>query len=225
MPGGAAKVQERIQIANMQKNFQNALSMDSEDDYVQKQLSFGGLAEAMAGFRMQIASDMRMPLSKIFGEGSSGFSSGMDTIENYNMMIEGQIRGKMKYHILKMLEIKCKQQYGFIPDDLEIEFKSLRILTAEQEEGVKSQKFGRLLQAKQTNLITDLEFKQAVNRENLLGIQLDTSLETIQDLAEMRDTTRDGSDKEPAVAKPLSKQSKLAVKPEKELPEQKPPKE
>ena len=225
MPGGAAKVQERVQIANMQKNFQNALSMDAEDDYIQKQLSFAGLSEAMEGFRLQIASDMRMPLSKLFGEGASGFSSGMDSIENYNAMIEGQVRSKLKYHILKMLEIKCKQLFGFIPDDLEIEFKPLRILTAEQEENVKTQKFNRLMQAKQAMQMTDLEFKQAVNRENLLGIQLDLSLETINDLASQRDIAENGSNEEPMSAKPSSQKSQLASKSVKETKEVKSPKE
>ena len=48
------------------KNYQNAVVMDSEDDFDHKQLSFAGLAEAMAGIRMQVAADMRMPITKLF---------------------------------------------------------------------------------------------------------------------------------------------------------------
>lgn len=174
--GGAEKVYKRVQAANLQKNYQNALTMDTEDDYTQKQLSFAGIAEAMAGIRMQVASDMRMPLTKLFGISAAGFSSGEDDIENYNAMIEGTIRSKCKFDIIKMIELRCEQQFGFKPDDLTIEFKPLRVLSSEQEENVKTQKFARLQQAKTMGMMTDEEFKEACNHDNLLGIQIDTSI-------------------------------------------------
>lgn len=178
--GGTQKVQQRVQLANQQKNYQNAITMDTEDDYAQKQLSFSGLADVMKEIRMQIASDMRMPLSKVFGISASGFNSGEDDIENYNAMVESSVRSKSKFEILKILEILCQQQYGFVPDDLRISFKPLRVLSSEQEENVKNAKFSRLMQAKAAGEMTTEEFKEACNRDNLLGIQLDTSIETLE---------------------------------------------
>jgi hypothetical protein len=134
----------------------------------------------MREIRMQIAADLRMPLSKIFGESASGFGSGQDSIENYNSMVEGEIRAKIKFDILRILELICKKEFDFVPDDLSITFKPLRILSAEQEENVKNSQFNRILQAKQSGLISDKEFKDAVNRNNLLGVNLET--ETDSDL-------------------------------------------
>ncbi len=174
-PNGTNKVKERVQLANFQKNFQHAIVLDSEDQYQQKQLSFAGLAEAMAGIRMQVASDMRMPMSKLFGTGSSGFSSGEDDIENYNCMVESQVRGKLKWVILRMGELRCQQIFGYIPDDLEGEFKPLRTLSSEQEENVKSQQFNRLQAAKTAGDVTPKEYREAINKANLLPIKLDTA--------------------------------------------------
>lgn len=176
---GTKKVHDRIELANRQKNYQNAITMDSEDDYLAKELTFTGIAETMQGIRLQLASDMRMPLTKIFGISAAGFSSGEDDIENYNAMVESQVRQKSKQDILRMVEIKCQKLFEFIPDDLSIEFKPLRMLSAEQEENVKTQKFTRLLQAKQAGEMTTKEFKDACNKHNLLGIQLDTSIDTL----------------------------------------------
>jgi phage-related protein (TIGR01555 family) len=219
-PNGSERIQKRVQLANLQKNFQNALTMDSEDDYVQKQLSFSGLSEAMTGFRMQIASDMRMPLTKIFGISSAGFNSGEDDIENYNAMVEGQIRGKTKYIILRMLEIKCQQMFGMVPDDLEVSFKPLRILSAEQEENVKNSKFNRLIQAKQAGLINDLEFKQACNRSHLFDIQIDTTTDQIEaeppSQSTDEDKAEDGSEEMPKAEKETSRQSQIQPKEAKE---------
>lgn len=176
---GETQIQRRVQLANQQKNYQNAITMDGEDDFIQKELSFAGIAETMQGIRMQIASDLRMPLTKVFGISAAGFSSGEDDIENYNSMIESSIRQPAKFHILKIVKLRCQQKYGFIPDDLSISFKPLRILSAEQEENVKTQKFNRLLAARQASEITLSEFRDGCNSDSLLPIQLesDPSLE------------------------------------------------
>ncbi len=173
-PNGAQKVRDRVQMMNQQKNFQNAVTLDSEDDFQQKMLSFSGLAEVSTGIRIQVASDLRMPLTKLFGISAAGFNSGEDDIEVYNGMIESEIRGKSKKCVLRMLELKCQKLFGFVPDDLKMDFKPLRVLSAEQEEKVKDSKFNRLLQARNSGEITGLEFRQAVNKGNLMDITLDT---------------------------------------------------
>lgn len=174
-PNGQEKIQKRIQLANRQKNYQNAVVIDGEDDWDHKQLSFAGLGEAMAGIRMQVAADLRMPLTKLFGISAAGFNSGEDDIEVYNSMVESQVRNKIKYDLLRMCEIKCQKLFGMVPDDLSITFKPLRILSAVDEETVKTQKFARLIQAKQAGDISTLEFRDAMNKGNLLDISLDTS--------------------------------------------------
>jgi hypothetical protein len=178
---GTQQVQKRVALTNQQKNYQNAITMDAEDDYIQKQLTFAGLADTMQEIRLQIAADMRMPQSKLFGESATGFGGGQDSIENYNAMVEAQVREKAEYEILRILEISCQKLFGFIPDDLTIKFKTLRVLTADQEETVKTQKFNRLYQAVTANLITHEQFVNAVNAEQLLGIQLDVNEMTLAD--------------------------------------------
>ncbi len=176
-PGGTNKIKERVQMANWQKNYQNAVVMDSEDDFDHKQLSFAGLAEAMSGIRMQVAADMRIPIIKLFGTSvSAGMgTTAQDEMENYNSMVESEVRDKLKYPILEMARIKCQQKFGFIPDDLEGEWKPLRELTALDQETVKTQKFTRLLQAKAAGEVTTQEFRDASNKGNLFDVQLNTS--------------------------------------------------
>ncbi|MFI5342820.1 MAG: anti-CBASS protein Acb1 family protein [Chlamydiales bacterium] len=172
-PNGYEKVRERIAIANRQKNYQNAVVLDSLDDYDHKQLSFAGLDDVMDGIRMQIASELRMPLTKLFGISAAGFNSGEDDLEVYNAMVESQVRTKIEFDILRMLEIKCQVMFGFIPDDLEIHFKPLRMMTTEQEQTSKTQEFQRVLQTRQAGEMSSLEFRQAVNKAKLIPIQLE----------------------------------------------------
>jgi uncharacterized protein len=176
-PIGQQKIFSRIQQANYQKNYQHAVVMDAEDSHTAKQLSFAGLAETMQGIRMQVAADMRMPITKLFGTSASGGIGNTDQndMENYNAMVESQVRNKSKYDVLRICEIKCQKLFGFIPDDLSIAFKPLRVLSAEQEENVKTQKFNRLLAAKTANEISTYEFREAINKGNLLDITLDNA--------------------------------------------------
>lgn len=175
-PNSANQVQQRVALMNLMKNYQNAIVMDSEDEYAQKQLSFAGLADVMAGIRIQVASEMSMPLSKLFGTGAQGFNSGEDDIEVYNAMVESEVRNNSKYGLLKLVELRCQQKFGFIPDDMEVKFKPLRVMSAEQEENVKTQKFNRVMAAAQGGLIDQLQFAQACNTDNLLPIQIDTDV-------------------------------------------------
>lgn len=176
---GMAAVKRRVHLANAEKNYKHAITMDAEDTYTQKQLTFSGLADVLKEIRMQIASDLRMPLSKLFGISASGFNSGEDDIENYNGMVESQVRQKVKHHVIKIARIKCQQLFGMSPDDLQVEFQPLRVLSAEAQETVKTAKFNRLLAARTANLITYEAFQDGCNKESLLPVQIDSTEEEL----------------------------------------------
>lgn len=203
-PTGTAKVKEQIQIMNWQKNYQNAVVMDSEDDYDHKQLSFAGLAECQAGIRMQVASDLRMPITKLFGTSvAGGFATDQNDMENYNAMVESEVRNKLKYDILRICEIKCQKLFGFIPDDLSLEFKPLRELSAVDQETVKTQKFARLFQAQQGGMISPKDFAEAANKGDLFDVEIDaTGLSvTVDDIDGNDDITEKGPDQKKNVDK------------------------
>ncbi len=174
---GGGKVNKRIQYANLLKNYNNAVVMDINDEYEQKTMSFGGLAEMLQQIRIQIAGDVKMPVTKLFGLSATGFNSGEDDIENYNSMIESEIRSKCKYIVVDVLKLRCQQIFGIIPDDLQIIWNPLRILNAEQEENVKDKKFKRVLDTYNSGLCTDQEAKKAINKGDLLPIKIDENIE------------------------------------------------
>lgn len=167
---GTKTAERRVQTANTLKSYLNALVLDTNDKYEQKQLSFSGLSEILNQIRQGVAADLKMPLTKLFGVSAAGFNSGEDDIENYNSMIESEVRAKAKPIVIKVLGIICQKLFGFIPDDMSIEFKSLRILSAEQEENMKNHRFNRLIEAVENGLATPEQFMIGCNNDNLLPI-------------------------------------------------------
>ncbi len=181
--GGTEKIAKRVQGANQIKNFQNALTMDSEDEYEQKQITFSGLGEMLTQIRQGVAADVKMPLTKLFGISAAGFSSGEDDIENYNSMIESEVRSKVKYNIVQALQICSQIKFGFIPDDIKIIWNPLRILGADEEEKVKDSQFNRTMSSYQSGLIPAEEAKAAINKGSLLPIEIDEALAAEEPIA------------------------------------------
>ena len=167
---GTKGAEERVRISNSLKNYLNALILDTNDKYEQKQLSFNGLSDILTLIRQGVAADLKMPMTKLFGVSAAGFNSGEDDIENYNAMIESEIRSKVKYIVVSVLELCCQKLFGFIPDDLTISFKSLRILSAEQEENMKNSQYNRLIQTYANGLLSAGDFMVGCNSANLLPV-------------------------------------------------------
>ena len=166
------QIAKKVREVNDNKNFQNAVVLDKEDDYVTKQITFSGLAEMVKEIRVGVACDLNMPITKLFGISSAGFNSGDDDIENYNAMIESEIRQPLRTPLLKVLKIVCRILFGFIPEDLDFEYKPLRILSGEQEEKVKSRKLERILNSLQLGIIDAKTACKVINNSNVLDIQI-----------------------------------------------------
>lgn len=165
------RIQNHIRLTNSLKNYLNAVVMDKEDDYVQKTMHLSGLADMGAQNQQNVASDLKMPLTKLFGMSSAGFNSGEDDIENYNAMLESEVRAKSAHCLYDLYRIACMLLFGFIPSDLNFELPPLRTLTAEQVENVKNSKFNRLIQSFQVGAITPEQFLRACDKGDLLGLE------------------------------------------------------
>lgn len=131
---GTAIIKKRVDIAAKNKNYKSMLVMDKEDDYQQKQLSIAGMADLNKEIRIMVAAYLRQPVSKIWGTGSSGFSSGEDDLENYNAMIESEIRPQALRMIKWAVDLRCWQLFGREVPDLTIKWQPLRVLTGLEEQ-------------------------------------------------------------------------------------------
>lgn len=171
---GQVAAHRRLQIAQMLKNFQRAIVMDTDDEFDHKQIAFGGLPEILEQNRIGAAAAVRMPMAKLFGIGASGFSSGEDDIENYNSLIESEVRAKAKMPLKTMIELRCKQMFGFVPD-FEIKFHALRVLSSVEEENIKTTKFNRLSSDFAKGCLTPQEYMDAQKRENIFTMDTEVS--------------------------------------------------
>lgn len=207
---GTGLTTRRIQTMNQIKNFNNALILDKKDEYTQKQLSFGGLSDIMKENRIGIASALRMPMTKLFGIGSTGFSSGEDDIENYNALIESEVRQPMKQVVRKVLKVIVQNLFH---EDLDIrfKFKPLRMLSAVDEENIKKSKLDRYTMLYDRLLINSREFGEIIQKDELVPVTIEAAEGLLDDHpqaamgqpgapSDERPDSEDGDDKEAGTA-------------------------
>ena len=165
---GESKIKQRLRIFAEQKNFQSLGAMDSKDDYIQKQLNFGSLDQMVEKIMLLICSSLRIPYSKVFGRGASGFSSGEDDLENYNGMVMSTIREPITPILKWMLDIRCAQLFGRTVDDLVINWKPLRVLPETDEQNIKTQKINSLIQLCQLGVMTKKQVAEQLTTDKII---------------------------------------------------------
>lgn len=167
---GTRNTQRRIELSNQMKNFQSALTMDAEDDYQQKTLTFTGIAEIYDQLRTNLCAYLKFPRNKLFGESAGGFGSGKDSLENYNATLEA-VRERSEPLVMEAGELRCQQLFGFIPEDLEVEWSPLDVMDGVEQETVATSKQNRAVQQFQTGLLDGKETSEVLMKQGLLLVE------------------------------------------------------
>ncbi|MES2155485.1 MAG: anti-CBASS Acb1 family protein, partial [bacterium] len=134
--------------------------------------SFSGLADVMRENRIGIACATRIPFSKLFGTTAAGglANAAQDDLENYNGMIESVIREPSKQIIRKVLRLAMFACFGR-EYDITFKFKPLRVMTAKEEEELKSSKQTRYVNLYDKRLLDSKEIGELLHKDQLVPIE------------------------------------------------------
>lgn len=183
---GESVVRRRIEIAAANKNYKSMIAMDSEDDYDQKQITFGSLDQILEKIFLLICSCLRIPYSKIFGRGANGFSSGEDDLENYNAMIDSEIRVPATKILKQMIDIRCMQLFGKKDKSLTIKWKPLRVLSEKEQQEMQTQKINSYIQLLQAGVLTPKQVAEHLTNNEILVLS-DEEINKLKDDFEVDD--------------------------------------
>ena len=189
---GESAVKRRVSIFASQKNYKNVGVMDTQDDYDQKTMQFGGIDRLLEKIFLLICSSLRIPYSKVFGRGASGFSSGEDDLENYNAMIMSSVRVPIMPIIKWVGQIRACQLFGRKIDDLSIKWKPLRVLSEKEEQEIKSQKINSYVMLLQSGVLNRKQVAEQLQKDDIIAfspeelkeLENDTNFEEIEEESE-----------------------------------------
>lgn len=165
---GAAAVKTKATIAGLLKGINNGLAIDAEDDYIQKQISFTGIPDLKEQIRIELACSLRFPISKLFGTGSKVWGEA-DDLENYNSMVESEIRTpEARYQLKELAYIGFQVCYGRSPaTPIRVKFPPMRVLSPLEEAKLKSQQADLLIRFGDRQWISP---KQVITQANILKL-------------------------------------------------------
>ena len=147
---GEQKIRKRLEVMTKNKNYKSSIALDALDDYIQKQINFGGLPQMIEQIQYLVCSALKRPYSKVFGKGSSGLSEQTIDIENYNSVVDAEIRTPATQLIKWVVDLRCMQLFGRKLPDFQPKWKALRTLSEKEQSEVNSkliQDYIALLQA------------------------------------------------------------------------------
>lgn len=167
-PEGESVIKRRLALVTQNKNYKSSIAMDAQDDYQQKQISFSGLPEMIEKIQYLVCAALKRPYSKLFGKGSSGFSSGEDDLENYNTIVDAEIRTPATQLIKWVVDLRCLQLFGRKLPDFRPRWKPLRVMSEKDESEIKSRKLADYLQLTDRQIMTKQQVAQHLTEDGIV---------------------------------------------------------
>lgn len=149
------------------KNYKSMLTLSKDDDYEQKQISFSGFEGILKEIRVMMAGAANIPVNKLWGEGVTGFGSGEDSLENFNSMVENEVRTPDAAAVKWMLKLRCFQLFGREVPDLTINWKNLRVLSAIDEQNINDHKLANAMQLFDRQLLSPQEIMEYLKKQQI----------------------------------------------------------
>ena len=167
-PDGERQIRKRLSIATANKNYKSSLAMDSQDDYQQKQINFGGIPQLIEQLMYIFCGYLRYPVSKLFGKGSSGFSSGEDDMENYNGSVDSEVRIPARSLITWVVNLRCLQLFGRELPDFRPRWRPLRVMSEKEQAEINSRKLDDYLKLKDAQIMTGQMVAQKLTEDGYI---------------------------------------------------------
>lgn len=167
-PDGENAIRRRLQLVTDNKNYKSSIAMDSQDDYQQKQINFGGIPEMITQIQYLVCSALKRPYSKVFGKGGNGLSEQTSDLENYNSIVDAEIRQPAKRLIKWVVDLRCLQLFGRKLPDLRIDWKPLRTLDEKDEAELKEKKFSCYMQLFDRQLMKGKDLATHLAQEGII---------------------------------------------------------
>jgi len=130
----AANFALQMQAQNELLSNQSMLILPEEGKLESHQYTFGGVADVIQQFQLDIAGAARMPVSRLFGRTISGLGQTNDADEQlYEERIAQAQDEELRPQLEKLYPVISMSLFGEISDDLDFTFPSVRVLTEKEK--------------------------------------------------------------------------------------------
>ena len=145
---------QRMQIQNEMLSNQSMMVLGKDGDMKSLQYSFGGIGEVYSQFQMDVAGAVEIPVTRLFGRTISGLGQSNDADERYyEEMIAQKQDEELRPALDKLYPVICMSEFGEVPDDLDMKFPSIRVLTEEEKADLTEKASASVLAAYDSGIV------------------------------------------------------------------------
>lgn len=129
----AKRLYNVIQNQSVLESNQGIRLIDSDDKLEHLNYNFAGLSDVYTAALMDVSGAARIPMTRLFGRSPTGLNAtGESDLQNYYDYIDEVRESDFRPIIDRLLPIMAMSAWGYIPDDLNYTFESIRTQTDEQ---------------------------------------------------------------------------------------------
>ena len=184
--GLEAQLSARMSTMEYQKNYSGTISLDSEDEWAQKQVSFSNFAEMQADDRVDVAADTRIQLTKLYGMTPAGFNSGDSDRATYEDMVRAEVQIPDIPNLIAMYKILARVTLGESVD-VDVDFNPLTKQSDRDTVDIKQRKLDHILKLYSYGLVTPAQVASYANENDLGdGIEFNPELPITPDITHIR---------------------------------------
>ena len=130
----AKNFENRMQQQNALLSNQSLLLLGEDGELQSHQYSFGGVSEIYQQFQMDVSGAAQQPVTRLFGRTATGLGQSNDADERmYEEDIHRKQHEELKPQLDKLYPVICMSEWGEVPDDMDLEFPSIRVLSEEDK--------------------------------------------------------------------------------------------
>jgi phage-related protein (TIGR01555 family) len=124
----------RMQPVNQMLSNQSLVMLPKDGELSNVQYSFGGLAELVQMFQLQMAGAAKMPVSLLWGRLYNGLGNAGDGDERiYEKTVATEADVTLRPALEKLFPVIMASELGEVPDDMELSFPSIRVLDEKEK--------------------------------------------------------------------------------------------
>ncbi len=125
---------QRMSQINQTMSNQSLIVLGKDGDLSNVQYSFGGLAELIQMFQLQLAGAAKMPVSLLWGRMYNGLgNSGEGDERIYEKTIATEAAVTLRPALEKLLPVIMMSELGEVPSEMELDFPSIRVLDEKEK--------------------------------------------------------------------------------------------
>ena len=126
----AQRFQQRMQSVNEMLSNQSLVLLPQDGELTTTNYSFSGMYELLQAFQLQVAGAAKMPVSLLWGRTLNGLGQAGDGDERiYEKTIDTESNTTLRPALDKLYPVICTSELGEVPEDMELDFPSIRVLT------------------------------------------------------------------------------------------------